>query len=154
MLMKNSIFLPHKQLLCFQTIQCPMKVPAVWLSPFINVIFRRPFFFGVRHGVSLPKITWLSEGLVSFVHVGEKGQIFLETLPTLLSPDVLFHTRYFSLFEPCECENPRGRIWKAQMLCLKYQSVNIINDLLLMPLHIQLKLCYPNLQKGINSMLF
>lgn len=63
-------------------------------------------------------------------------------------------TRYLSLFDPCESENPRGRIWKAQMLCLKYQSVNIINDLLLMPLHIQLNLCYLNLQKVFNSMLF
>jgi len=93
-----------------------MRVPAVRLTPFINVIFRRPvdtFFFyfcGVAHAISLPKITRLSEGLVSFEHVWKKGQTFLETLLTLRSPDVLFRTRYFSLFDPSECENPRGRI--------------------------------------------
>lgn len=157
----SSIFQPHKSKRAF--FNSPMLHEGPWRTcSLTDSIYQCHllwscwsfFFCGVRHGISLPKLTLLSEGLVSFRAHREKGQTFLETLLTRCSPDVSPTLRYLGLFDPCKCENPRGRIWKAQMLCLKYQSVNIINDLLLMLLHIQLNLCYMNLQKVFNSTLF
>lgn len=128
-----------------------MKVPkghAVWLTLFVNAIFHRPFHLFFLHGISLPsKWTWLSEGLVSF----QKKKVDFSENPSDSAITRCFsRTRYLSLFDPWEWKNPRGRIWKAQMLCLNYQSGNIINDLLLMALHIQLNLCYIKLQKSFS----
>lgn len=161
-LMKTfSIFQPHKSKRAFAIsfiyyfFNSPMLHEGPWRTCSLTESIYQchlswscwSLFCGVGHGISLPKLSLLSEGPMSFRAHREKGQTFLETLLTLHSPDVSPALRYLGLFDPCKCENPRGRIWKAQMPCLKYQSVNIINDLMLMPLYIQLNLCYMNCKK-------